>query len=62
MPPAACKAGAADVAYSVTKFAEARKVCDELQSKLCTAIGPETKSCEMVKKQTPNFPPPSASR
>jgi protein-disulfide isomerase len=57
MPEAACKAGLADLGFSKGKFKEIKKVCDDLVEKICKGIGPETKSCEMVRNQTKNFPP-----
>jgi protein-disulfide isomerase len=57
MPPAACKAGLGDLAFSKGKVAGMKKVCEELVSKLCKDVGPETQSCEMVKAQTAKFPP-----
>jgi len=57
MPPAACAAGAKDINYTSKKLSEQRKVCDELVTKLCTALGKESKSCKMVEEQTKQFPP-----
>jgi protein-disulfide isomerase len=57
LPAAACEKALADVAFSVKKLGEKRKKCDELQTKLCAEIGPETATCEMVKQRTKEFPP-----
>lgn len=57
MPENACKAGLGDIAYSKTKYNEKRKVCDELVGKLCSDLGPNADSCEMVRKQSKSFPP-----
>lgn len=57
MPPAACEAGIKDLEFSKGKLSELRKVCDKLISKLCTDLGPETKTCEMVRSQTAMFTP-----
>lgn len=57
LSPAACTAGLKDIAYSVKKLGEAHKSCDDLVEKLCGAIGPTTKTCDMVKTQTKGFPP-----
>lgn len=57
LPPAACAAGATDLAFTKAKLGEARKSCDELASKLCKDIGEATETCTMVKTQTKNFPP-----
>jgi len=56
LSPAACTAGMKDLAYSYKKLGEATKSCDDLVSKLCTAIGPTTETCNMVKTQTKSFP------
>jgi protein-disulfide isomerase len=57
LPPAACSAGMADVAFTKQKLAEAGKSCQELIDKLCKEIGEETQTCSMVKEQTVKFPP-----
>ncbi|MDJ0762424.1 MAG: thioredoxin domain-containing protein [Myxococcota bacterium] len=57
MPEAACKTGMADIAYSKKKHGDKRAICTELVDKLCAEIGNETKTCEMVRGQTPRFPP-----
>ena len=57
MPPPACKAGMSDVNFTKTRYEEKRKVCTELVVKLCKDIGPETKTCGMIRDQTKNFPP-----
>jgi protein-disulfide isomerase len=57
MPPAACAAGLKDVEYTTKKLAAAHKSCDELVEKLCTAIGPDTQSCQLVTTETKKFPP-----
>jgi protein-disulfide isomerase len=56
LSPAACTAGLKDIAYSVKKLGDANKSCEDLVSKLCTAIGPTTETCNMVKTQTKTFP------
>ena len=57
MPPAACKAASADMAFTVKALAELRKSCDELSAKLCADLGETTESCALVKEKTPSFPP-----
>jgi protein-disulfide isomerase len=57
LPPAACAAGLSDIAFTKTKLGDARKKCDELMTKLCAEIGPDTQTCAMVKTQTKTFPP-----
>jgi protein-disulfide isomerase len=55
MPPAACAAGLADLAFTKSKLGDARKKCDELSAKLCKDIGPG-ELCTMVETQTKTFP------
>jgi protein-disulfide isomerase len=57
MTPEACGVALASVDVSIKKLADQRKKCDELSSKLCTDIGPETQTCDMVKNTTKGFPP-----
>ena len=57
MPPSACKAGLADIAFTQAKLKEMGKSCTELSTRLCKDLGEETQSCAMVKAQTPSFPP-----
>ena len=53
----ACAVALTSVDVSLKKLADTRKKCDELSSKLCTDIGPETQTCDMVKSTTKGFPP-----
>jgi protein-disulfide isomerase len=57
LPPEACEQALAKVDFSVKKLGEKRKKCDELVTKLCADIGPETGTCTMVKDKTKEFPP-----
>jgi len=57
MPAAACKAGMADMAYTVAAVEKGRAKCTELMEKLCKDLGEDTESCQMVRAQTPSFPP-----
>lgn len=57
LPPAACDKALANVDFSVKKIGEKRKKCDELVTKLCADLGPETATCTMVKDKTKEFPP-----
>jgi len=57
MPPEACAAGLANVAFTTKKLGEKRKVCDELVTKLCAELGAETATCKMVTEKTKEFPP-----
>lgn len=57
MAPAACTAGLKEIAVTLDKLAAQRGECDKLTKTLCEAIGPTTKTCQMVTTQTANFPP-----
>ena len=57
LPEAACNAGMADIDYSKGKIAKLGEKCTELADKLCKDLGEETKTCEMVREKTPEFPP-----
>jgi protein-disulfide isomerase len=57
MPPEACSAGMKNIEYSVKKLAVASKACEELVEKLCSAVGPETQSCQLVASETKRFGP-----
>jgi protein-disulfide isomerase len=56
-PPNACTVALKNVGYATKKIDEQRKKCTELTTKLCKDIGKDTETCEMVTKQTKNFPP-----
>ncbi|MEL6180262.1 MAG: thioredoxin domain-containing protein [Myxococcota bacterium] len=57
MAPSACTAGLTDFAFTSKAIADMGKLCTQLVDKLCKDIGPETQSCDMVKKVTKTFPP-----
>lgn len=57
MSPAACTAGLKDIQVTLTKLAAARGDCEKLVKTLCAAVGPTTKTCNMVTTQTQSFPP-----
>jgi protein-disulfide isomerase len=57
MPADACALALAKIDVAVKKLAEKRKQCDVLTSKLCADIGQNTESCQMVQRETKNFPP-----
>jgi protein-disulfide isomerase len=57
MSPGACTAGLKDIQVTLTKLAAARSDCEKLVKTLCAAIGPTTKTCNMVTTQTQTFPP-----
>lgn len=56
LSPAACKAAAADTAFSIRKLAEAHATCEQLAARLCKDLGP-SETCKLVQKQTKSFPP-----
>lgn len=56
LSPAACTAGLKDLAYSIKKLGDANKSCDDLVTTLCSAVGPTSETCNMVKTQTKTFP------
>jgi protein-disulfide isomerase len=56
MPPEACAAALAKVDVAVKKIAEKRKSCDTLTTKLCGDLGKDSSTCEMVTRETKNFP------
>ena len=53
---AACTAALRDVDESLRKLAAQRTPCDQLVSKLCADLGPDTESCRMVTARTPEIP------
>ena len=57
MAPSACSAGLKDLSVTLAKLASVRSDCDKLITTLCAAIGPTTKTCQMVTTQTASFPP-----
>lgn len=57
MSPAVCTAGIKDIQVTIGKLAAARSDCEKLVKTLCAAVGPKTKTCNMVTTQTQSFPP-----
>jgi protein-disulfide isomerase len=60
MPAEACSVALANVDGAIKKLGDKRKLCTELQDKLCKDVGPDTQSCAMVKSNIGNqkaFPP-----
>jgi protein-disulfide isomerase len=57
LPASACEAGAKDIDYSKGKLDSLKEVCTTLTAKLCKDLGEATQTCQMVKTQTPTFPP-----
>ncbi len=55
LPPSACSAGLKDIDYSAKKLAAARHSCEDLEKKLCEAVGPDTPTCQLVKSRTKQF-------
>jgi hypothetical protein len=53
----ACELALNTVRATITKIHAARSTCDTMSAKLCAEIGAETRTCQMVKKDTPTFPP-----
>ncbi|PRQ04741.1 Disulfide bond formation protein D precursor [Enhygromyxa salina] len=56
LSPKACAVGLTDIEYTKQQLAAQGQVCAELSERLCKDLGPETKTCAMVKAQTPNMP------
>ncbi len=56
-PMSLCKAGLADIGYTVKKLDEAKVKCQELATRICKDLGTETDTCKQVKKVTPDMPP-----
>lgn len=54
---AACNQGVKDFSSTEAKLKEQGKKCDELTTKLCAGVGPETETCKMVTEKTKSFPP-----
>ena len=57
MPPSACKAALEDIAFSQQKIAKDQKMCDFVAQKICEAVGPLTRVCEKVKRDSNTFSP-----
>ncbi len=53
----ACEQAIKTLDSQVAKIEAARASCNNLMDKLCGELGAESKACELVKTQTPNFPP-----
>ncbi len=56
LTPAACVAGLENIQATVAKAKQARAVCNDLVTRLCAEVGPETETCEMITDQTKAFP------
>lgn len=53
----ACSAALKDFASTQAKLKEKAKDCDKLIEVLCQGVGPDTKSCGLVREKTITFPP-----
>jgi protein-disulfide isomerase len=56
LPAGACTAALAELPATLDKLKNARSSCDELMTKLCNDLGPDTQTCGMVKEKTPSMP------
>ena len=54
---AACEQALKSIDGQVKKIEESRASCNDMMNKLCSELGAESKACELVKTQTPSFPP-----
>jgi hypothetical protein len=57
LPGSSCEVALKQVASTVEKIKAARSSCETIMTKLCSEIGDGSKACELVKTQTPTFPP-----
>jgi protein-disulfide isomerase len=57
LPHTACSAGLAQIDESLARVAELRKDCDALTTRLCSALGEQSVTCEEVKRDLPEVPP-----
>jgi protein-disulfide isomerase len=56
LPEKACAVALADIDQSLARVAELRKDCDTLTQRLCDEIGPNSATCEEVKRDLPEVP------
>ena len=56
LPSSACSAAVKDFGVVAAQIASERKVCSDLEERLCKDLGPTTDTCNMVREQTPQFP------
>jgi len=56
LPASACHAALQDVEATAKKLGSMRSTCEQLVSKLCADLGPETETCKMVQARTKVFP------
>jgi len=56
LPAPACAAAVGQADAVVKALKAQRAACQELETKLCADVGPETDTCAQVKEQTPEIP------
>jgi protein-disulfide isomerase len=56
LPSSACSAAVKDFGVVEKQIDSERKVCADLEERLCKDLGPTTDTCNMVHEQTPQFP------
>ena len=57
LPPEACEAALHNVEYTRKSATSEGALCMVLADKLCNELGEESESCQVVREQTPGFPP-----
>jgi hypothetical protein len=57
LTPSTCEAGLQAMPVTLTRIKAARASCDKLVGKLCADLDPGSRTCQMVKDRTPQFPP-----
>ncbi|MET0390075.1 MAG: thioredoxin domain-containing protein [Polyangiales bacterium] len=57
LPEKACVAALAEIDGSLAKVGELRKDCEALTTRLCSALGEQSVTCEEVKRDLPEVPP-----
>jgi hypothetical protein len=57
MPSAACNVALADVSSTLGQLKKAREICVNLANKLCTDLGKESQTCQLVQSKTQQMAP-----
>lgn len=57
LPDSACLAGLTDIDTSLARIADLRKDCEALTTRLCSALGEQSVTCEEIKSDLPEVPP-----
>jgi hypothetical protein len=57
LTPSTCEAGLQAMPATLARIKAGRASCDKLVSKLCGDLEPGSRTCQMVKERTPQFPP-----